>query len=102
MAAAWWVVLPIDFNSLYEVHLFVVIPVLLSILAILWIPGSWGRGWGAAGLLVSGLLMRNELVPCGSPVLSALRRWEYRRFRRKEAAPRALAHTPSRWPPLSW
>jgi hypothetical protein len=28
--AAWWVILPINFDALYEVHLFVVIPVICS------------------------------------------------------------------------
>src|SRR5580658_10431361 len=30
MAAAWWAVEPIDFNDLYEVHMFAVIPLLLA------------------------------------------------------------------------
>jgi hypothetical protein len=60
MAAAWWVVMPIDFNALYEVHLFAVIPLLLAVLAILWKPGPWGRGAAIAILVADGLLMRNE------------------------------------------
>ncbi len=36
---AWWVVLPINYNALYEVHLFAVFPLLLAILVILWEPG---------------------------------------------------------------
>jgi hypothetical protein len=58
--AAWWVVLPIDFNDLYEVHMFAVIPLLLAVLAILWWPGPWGRGCALAILLAEGLLVRNE------------------------------------------
>ncbi len=60
LAAASWVVLPIDFNALYEVHLFAVIPLALAPLAILWRPGPWGRGIGVAMLTIAGLLMRNE------------------------------------------
>jgi hypothetical protein len=60
MIAAWWVVLPIDFNALYEVHLFAVIPLLLAALAILWKPGAWGRGSAIAILAADGLLVRNE------------------------------------------
>jgi hypothetical protein len=60
IAAAWWVVLPINFNALYEVHLFAVIPMLCAVLAVVWKPGPWGRGSAVAILLVTGLLMRNE------------------------------------------
>jgi hypothetical protein len=60
LATAWWVVLPIDFNDLYEVHMFAVIPLLLAPLAILWWPGPWGRGSAIAILLIEGLLVRNE------------------------------------------
>jgi hypothetical protein len=60
--AAWWVVLPIDFDTLYEVHLFAVIPVVAAFLAILAKPGPLGRGCGVAILLAATLLMRNELL----------------------------------------
>jgi len=60
MVAAWWVVLPIDFDALYEVHLFAVIPLVLAPLAIVWMPGAWGRGCAIAILVADGLLMRNE------------------------------------------
>ena len=62
MAAAWWVILPINFNALYEVHLFVVIPLLLGVLTTLWIPGVRGRGMCAGILLLTGTLMRNEYL----------------------------------------
>jgi len=61
LAAAWWVVLPINYNAMFEVHLFAVIPVLLSVLVILWKPGPWGRGICLAILFASTFLMRNEL-----------------------------------------
>lgn len=60
MTAAWWVVLPIDYNALYEVHLFAVIPLILAPLVLLWKPGPWGRGGAIAMLVVTGVLMRNE------------------------------------------
>lgn len=62
MAAAWWVILPINFNALYEVHLFAVIPLLLGVLATLWIPSVQGRGMSAGILLLTGTLMRNEYL----------------------------------------
>ncbi len=60
MAAAWWAVVPIDFNDLYEIHMFAVIPLLLAPLAVLWWPGAWGRGTAIAILLAEGLLVRTE------------------------------------------
>lgn len=87
LTAAWWVVLPIDFNSLYEVHLFAVIPVLLSVLVILWVPGAWGRGWGTAGLVIAAVLMRNELVPAAALFGLICAVWEYRRLRREAKPP---------------
>jgi len=62
VATAWWVVLPNDFDALYEIHLFALIPVVLSFLVILWKPGPWGRGMGVAILFASTFLVRNELM----------------------------------------
>jgi hypothetical protein len=61
LAAAWWVVLPINYDAMFEVHLFALIPMLLSFLVILWKPGPWGRGICLAILFASTFLMRNEL-----------------------------------------
>lgn len=76
MAAAWWAVLPINFDALYEVHLFAVIPLLLSVLAVLWIPGERGRGIGAAGLIATGVLMRNEYTVAAAVFLGLALGWE--------------------------
>ena len=65
LVAAWWVVLPINFDALYAVHLFAVIPILLAYLVLCWWPDSWGRGACLGILLVTAALMRNELaIPC--------------------------------------
>jgi hypothetical protein len=61
LVAAWWCVLPINFNALYEVHLFALIPILCVYLSLGWFKDSLGRGIALAGLLVAGALMRNEL-----------------------------------------
>ena len=67
LMAVWWVVLPINFDAVYSVHLFAMIPILLACLAVAWcgsrwIPGSLGRG-GCLGILFgSAVLMRNELA----------------------------------------
>ncbi len=62
LVAAWWVVLPINFNSAYEVHLFAVLPALAAYLAILSGHGRLARGVAFGVLLLAGLLMRNELL----------------------------------------
>ena len=60
--AAWWAVLPINFNSLYEVHLFSCIPTLLSWWVLVTWTGRWGRGVALAIMIVGATLVRNELI----------------------------------------
>ena len=60
LMAAWWVVLPINFDALYEVHLFAVIPVMCAALLVFGRPAHWCRGGALAVLLAASLLMRNE------------------------------------------
>src|SRR5262249_18487529 len=62
LIAAWWVVLPINFNTLYEVHLFALLPVLAVWLIIQWRDSPWSRGWALALLFLSCILVRNELT----------------------------------------
>jgi hypothetical protein len=90
MAAAWWVVLPIDFNSLYEIHLFVLIPVVLAILAPMWIPGPLGRGAGSALFFLAGVLIRQEFLVAA--VLFAIIgfAWDLRQTTRGNVAFRSL------------
>lgn len=62
LISAWWAVLPINFNTLYEVHLFTLIPVLAACILTLYKPNPWTRG-GAIGILFgSSFLVRNELA----------------------------------------
>jgi hypothetical protein len=61
LVTAWWVVLPINFDTLYEVHLFVVVP-LVAALVLLTRPGPWRRGIALAAFLATTLLMRNEFL----------------------------------------
>lgn len=61
LAAAWWVVLPVNFNTLYPVHLFGAIPIVTSWLLLLLKPNSrWMRGAALAFIAASGILVRNE------------------------------------------
>ncbi|PWU01477.1 MAG: hypothetical protein C5B51_22700 [Terriglobia bacterium] len=62
LMAAWWVILPIDFDSIFEVHLFGLLPLVAALLVLLWKPGAWGRGWALAILLASTVLIRNEAL----------------------------------------
>jgi len=59
---AWWIVLPINFEALYEVHLFAFLPVLAALI----VAGSddtpWTRGSALAILVVATFLARMELV----------------------------------------
>lgn len=76
LMAAWWVVLPIDFDSLYEVHIFAVIPVVAALLAVLYLPGAVGRGWGLGILIATTILMRNELALATLLFAAAAVAWE--------------------------
>jgi hypothetical protein len=70
LVAAWWLVLPIDWNALYEVHLFGFIPLALGC----WLMGGRMRTLSLAlglALVWSGaLLVRNEYV-LSVPLLAA-------------------------------
>ena len=62
LTAAWWVVLPINFDVLYEVHLFAFLPVLAAMI----VAGSgdtpWTRGSALAILVAATFLARLELA----------------------------------------
>ena len=75
--AAWWTAMPINFNSLYEVHLFALIPILLAYLAAD-IRGPWGRGICCGTLLTAAVLMRNEITIPFLIFASACAIYEYR------------------------
>ncbi|MBA4065548.1 MAG: hypothetical protein C0501_17900 [Isosphaera sp.] len=87
--AAWWACLPIVFNTLYEVHLFAVIPVLASWLLFLTAAGPWRRGAGLAVLGASAVLVRNELSVAFGLLGLVLVGYEWRRAGRGDG--------PGRW-----
>jgi len=62
LVAAWWVILPINFDSLYEVHLFAVLLPLVGTLLVLYKPGIWSRGVALGILVATTLLVRNEII----------------------------------------
>jgi hypothetical protein len=63
--AAWWAILPINFNTLYEVHLFALLPILAIWLVVAYVDGPWGRGTALALFLLTAVLVRNELLVGG-------------------------------------
>jgi hypothetical protein len=62
LVGAWWIVLPIDGNAAYEVHIFSVIPILTCWLLLLINDSPWMRGVVVGLLAASSFLVRNELM----------------------------------------
>jgi hypothetical protein len=62
MMTVWWAVLPINFFTLYEVHLFALIPILVAWNVVFYFPSGWSRGTALAILAGAAVLVRNELV----------------------------------------
>ena len=62
MVAAWWAVMPINFNTLYEVHLFTLLPILAAWLVAAAKGSPWTRGTALAILVTATILVRNELI----------------------------------------
>lgn len=76
--AAWWVILPINFDALYEVHLFAVIFPLIIWLLLVSKPSRWRRGCGLAILVTACILMRNELIVAVALLSAIFLWWEIR------------------------
>jgi hypothetical protein len=93
LIAAWWAVLPINFETLYEVHLFALLPILAA-----WLVAGLGdtpstRGTALAILLATFVLVRNEiLIAAAIFALICLVR-EVRARRRLGAAGAGFWHT---------
>src|SRR5215470_18444124 len=62
LGAAWWAILPINYNTLYEVHLFAFLPILLAWALVLGRDTAWARGTGLAILATCAVLVRNEFL----------------------------------------
>ena len=62
LVAGWWAVLPINFDTLYEVHLFSLIPVLAAVLLMASKPTHGRRAAALAIFGASTLLVRNEMI----------------------------------------
>ncbi len=62
LLAAWFALLPINFDSLYEVHLFAAVPTLLAVVVVSRVPGCRGRAAALGILFAATLLVRYEVA----------------------------------------
>lgn len=76
--SAWWAILPIHFDSLYEVHLFAVIMPLAACLLVAYKPAMWARGCALSIMACSFILIRNELVVATAVLAVIYMLWEIR------------------------
>jgi hypothetical protein len=81
LVAAWWAVLPINFHTLYEVHLFALLPILAVWLLIQWRDSSWSRASALALVCLCSVLVRNELVVAAGLLGAICLFWEITKAR---------------------
>jgi hypothetical protein len=78
LAAAWWVVLPIVYDTVSTVHLFTAIPVVAAWLIIMSWRTPWARGGAIALLAVTTVLVRNEYIVATIALAGVCLWWETR------------------------
>jgi hypothetical protein len=81
IVSAWWAILPIHFDTLYEVHLFAVIMPLAACLLVAYKPTIWARGCALSIMVCSFLLIRNELIVAVVVLVVFYVLWEMRLVR---------------------
>ena len=74
LIAAWWAILPINFDTAFTIHLFAVLPILVAWFLILSNPSPWARGSALAMVLVATVLVRNEYM-LGAATLAVVCLW---------------------------
>ena len=62
LVAVWWTVLPVNFETMYEAHLFTVVPTLAACLVAAARPPRAARALVLGALVASTLLVRHELI----------------------------------------
>lgn len=62
LMSAWWAINPNNFNVLYEIHLFALLPIIVAAWLAACKPVTWARGVSVAILVVASVLVRNELI----------------------------------------
>lgn len=83
LGAAWWAILSINYNALYEVHLFAVLPILLVWALVLGKDAAWARGAGLAILATCAVLVRNEFLVAAMVMLLLCTVYDWRRLQKK-------------------
>lgn len=89
LIAAWWAVIPANYDVLYEVHLLGAVPILLAILVVAYMPRREGLGIAVAILLTSAVLVRTELIAAAAILTVALGAYELRELRGGRRAARS-------------
>lgn len=89
LIAAWWVIVPANYDVLYEVHLAGAIPVLLALLVVARMPRRQGMGIAVAVLLAGAVLLRTELVAAAIILAVVVAAYEVRVMRSGRKAPRS-------------
>ena len=85
LAAAWWAVIPFNFD-VFEVHVFAILPLVAAPLAVLVWPGPRGRGIALAIMAAASILVRNEMAVVAALLALVFFVWEARyaaRFERE-------------------
>lgn len=100
LTAAWWVILPINFDALYEVHLFVLIPVLTAWRLTAYRPNIWQRSIALALLFGTAILVRNELSVSTALLALIYLGWEIWLAKKNKAALPLLTYVVSYGLPL--
>ena len=89
--AVWWAVLPINFNTLYEIHLFALCAILCAWLIAGYVDTPLGRGVALGQFIVTAVLVRNEYTVAAVTFAAASLYREYRSLKRLPAGLPAAA-----------
>lgn len=89
LIAAWWAIVPANYDVLYEVHLFGALSILLAVLVVVWAPRREGLGIAVAILLASAVLVRSELIAAAVILAGAVAAYEVHELRRSHHASRS-------------
>jgi len=84
LIAVWWAVLPVNYDTLNEIHLFSLLPALLAVWVALRYSGPRMRAAVFGILLAAALLQRNEFLVAALAWLVICLSYEWRRRRRPD------------------
>ena len=81
LIATWWVIIPANYDVLYEVHLMGALPILLALLVVAYMPRRQGMGIAVAIMLAGAVLLRTELIAAAVILAAAVAVYEVRELR---------------------